>query len=413
MHEAAPQPGGGAVVLGTEARDSAALFSWLLQPLPAAQFFEDHFEQSVCHVARRDADYYAELLSFDDIDRVINQRAVKASSIRLAKADSGLQERPKFMSDGGLDPAKLFSHYADGWSIILSQLDHHVPALGRLCQRLTLAFSSRFQTNIYVTPKSAAGFRAHYDTHDVFVLQVSGSKRWRTYAKRPVTLPLRSQPYQSELVGELGEVDKEWVLAPGDMLYLPRGVLHDAVSLDEPSLHITTGMLGYTWADLLLEAVAKQIMEDAQMRRLLPIGFATTGFARERAAETLQHHLQALVERTSLDGALSPFCRELISSHKRMLRGQLQLISELSDITETTPLRPRPDLLVALETDGEQVIVHVWDKEIGLPSYVEPALRAALTGPSTAQQLPDCVDAAGKLVLVRRLIKEGLLQRAD
>ena len=65
------------------------------------------------------------------------------------------------------------------------------------------------------------------------------------------------------------------------------------------------------------------------------------------------------------------------------------------------------------ETLDEQLLIHVWDKEIALPAFTAPAVRAALTGPTSVGKLPDCMDLAGKLVLARRLIKEGLLQPAD
>jgi lysine-specific demethylase/histidyl-hydroxylase NO66 len=62
-------------------------------------------------------------------------------------------------------------------------------------------------------------------------------------------------------------------LRAGESLYLPRGFLHQAVSTDEISIHITIGLLCYTWWDLLQEIVAGA-REDSRLREALPAGLA-------------------------------------------------------------------------------------------------------------------------------------------
>jgi ribosomal protein L16 Arg81 hydroxylase len=87
------------------------------------------------------------------------------------------------------------------------------------------------QVNAYVTPPQSRGFAAHYDVHDVFVLQVAGRKRW--YVHEPVLVdPLPDQPWdqrKTEVTARAAEPPlMDTVLAPGDALYLPRGFLHSA-----------------------------------------------------------------------------------------------------------------------------------------------------------------------------------------
>ena len=52
------------------------------------------------------------------------------------------------------------------------------PKLAALCRAMEKAFSSHFQANVYLSPPNAQGFGTHFDSHDVFVLQVAGSKIW-------------------------------------------------------------------------------------------------------------------------------------------------------------------------------------------------------------------------------------------
>ena len=103
------------------------------------------------------------------------------------------------------------------------------------------------QANAYYTPAGSQGLPVHHDTHEVISLQVAGSKRWLVY--EPVLeLPLKNQRYRSAL-GEPGEPVLDVTLRAGDTLYLPRGWLHQALTSDEDSLHITVGINVRRWVD--------------------------------------------------------------------------------------------------------------------------------------------------------------------
>ncbi len=95
-------------------------------------------------------------------------------------------------------------------------------------------------------------------------MQVSGAKAWRLYGA-PVETPFRGERFE---LGqhEAGEVTQQFTLNPGDCLYLPRGLMHDAENVgDEPSLHITVGLITKTWADLLLESISELALELARI----------------------------------------------------------------------------------------------------------------------------------------------------
>ena len=161
------------------------------------------------------------------------------------------------------------------------------------------------QANAYLTPARAQGAKYHYDTHDVFVLQILGSKRWTMYGT-PVTLPLRNSDFDAQ-THERGEPTMDFELGPGDMAYIPRGVVHDARSSEELSLHITVGILSYRWADLLLEFVADASLKDPAFRKSLPPGFAREDFDRGLAQEIFDACWSAL-RQTQIAGPSSTLC---------------------------------------------------------------------------------------------------------
>ena len=103
------------------------------------------------------------------------------------------------------------------------------------------------QANAYYTPRGSQGLPVHHDTHEVISLQVAGEKRWLVY--EPVLeLPLKNQRYKSSL-GAPGEPVLDVNLRAGDTMYLPRGWLHQALTSDSDSLHITVGVNVRRWID--------------------------------------------------------------------------------------------------------------------------------------------------------------------
>ncbi len=149
---------------------------------------------------------------------------------------------------GTVDVDRVLAEFEDGATIVLQALHHNWPPVADFCRRLEAALGEPVQANAYFTPRSAQGLAVHHDTHDVFVLQTAGKKHWRVY-EPVVELPLQDQKYSKAKHGEPGEPVEDGVLEAGDTMYLPRGWLHDALTTDSESLHLTIGVKVYTWLD--------------------------------------------------------------------------------------------------------------------------------------------------------------------
>src|SRR5207247_5682120 len=156
---------------------------------------------------------------------------------------------------------------AEGATVVLQALHHNWLPLATFCRALEAELGHPVQANSYYTPRQSQGFAVHHDTHDVFVLQVAGEKRWLVYD--PVfDLPLKHQRWSKEL-GEPGPVVLDVTLRAGDTLYLPRGWLHEALTSDSDSLHITVGVVVYAWMDAL-RAALDECEGDLEFRRSVP-----------------------------------------------------------------------------------------------------------------------------------------------
>jgi Cupin superfamily protein len=218
-------------------------------------------------------DRFAGLLSIAVLDAHL--RTDGARTPRIAMADearhgsAGVPEEEFALPDGRVDLPRLLARFDAGASLVLSQFHETHPPLADFCRGLERLFLHAVQSNIYLTPPAAQGFRTHFDTHDVLVLQIEGRKRWRVWDGERIPRPTRRTPWpgQMEPVGEPNLV----TLEPGDALYIPRGVMHDAAT--EPgsrSLHATIGFMETSWAQAIRSLLDEAELTDAALRESLP-----------------------------------------------------------------------------------------------------------------------------------------------
>ena len=239
----------------------------------------------------------------------------------------------------------------------------------------------------------------HHDTHDVLCLQVEGEKRWLVYP--PVLeLPLKNQKYSPEL-GEPGEPVMDVTMRAGDTLYLPRGWLHQAMTSDTASLHLTVGINVATWRDAVRAAVDEAAEDDVLFRR----GVGADGAAPEGLFEALAARLtpEAVARRQ----------RRSFVEGRRTIRGDaFDQLRALEDLDSETELERRETVIADLDVDDREARLSFEGRKLSLPARVAAELEYVLRvdGPFTAADLPGRLDEESRLVLVRRLVREGLLR---
>ncbi len=383
-------------------------FAWLIDPCSPKEFKGDYYERRLCRIARADRNYYSGLVTWSDLDTVLGCHGATHPEVRLTRGDEDIPKDSYTNRAGRIDARRVSRHFDDGATIIFNQLQRRIPTLGQLCALIGWTFGSRVQTNIYLTPPDAQGFQVHWDTHDVFVLQVSGRKRWTIYDAK-VTLPLKGQAFDSGRDAP-GAATEEFDLEAGSAVYIPRGVFHSARSTDDTSLHITLGLTAFTWAAFLLESVAATALEEQSLRHSLPLGFADGTLSTETMARMVREKLEVLVSclpaadvwrhfRNELSTANGPLFNDVLSSR---VAGQVTLAS--------TVVR-RLGLRVELEERGGACVLGLCGQELEFPRWMEPAVRFVVhTERFEVATLPECLDGDSKVAFVARLIREGLLQ---
>jgi hypothetical protein len=307
--------------------------------------------------------------------------------------------RPAFTKTANVP--RVLEEWQAGATIVLQALHVNWHPLAVFCRLLEGAIGHTVQANSYYTPRGSQGFAVHHDTHDVLVLQVAGEKRWLLYDPL-FELPLKHQRY-SKALGEHGEPVDDFVLRAGDTLYLPRGWLHQAETSDTDSLHLTIGINAYTWLDAAKAALAES-ERDLTFRHGVEPGADEADRLAEQLAAELDPELVAKRRRRTFVQTRRPIRADGLS--------QLRALERLSADTE---LERRETVIADLEESGDGWTLVFEGRELRLPAHAGPELEACYEAdePFRLSELPGDLDAEGRLVLARRLVREGFLRIRD
>jgi len=132
------------------------------------------------------------------------------------------------------------------WTVLVQGLDLHLQAAHELLQRFRFVADARLEDLMASYATDGGGVGPHTDSYDVFLLQAQGRRRWRISRQRDQRLvpglPLK-------ILANFRST-QEWVLEPGDMLYLPPGVAHEGVALGE-CITLSVGFRSPSWQELV------------------------------------------------------------------------------------------------------------------------------------------------------------------
>jgi 50S ribosomal protein L16 3-hydroxylase len=169
------------------------------------------------------------LAARDDVEsRIVIQDAASAKPAHAAKANTPSAERWR-LKHGPFARRALPPLGRRGWTLLVQGVDLHVQAAHELLQRFRWIADARVDDLMVSYASPGGGVGAHIDSYDVFLLQVHGQRRWRV---GPVSDPAFVDGLPVRILQHFAPTE-EWVLGPGDMLYVPPRWGHDGVAQDE------------------------------------------------------------------------------------------------------------------------------------------------------------------------------------
>ncbi|MEV6847799.1 cupin domain-containing protein [Actinoplanes sp. NPDC051411] len=363
---------------------------------------------------------FTDLLSPDAVDELLSRRGLRTPFLRVAQQGKVLPAAG-FTGSGGAGAEigdqvvddKILRLYADGATLVLQGLHRLWPPLIDYARRLGEQLRRPLQVNAYLTPPGSRGFSTHYDTHDVFVLQVDGTKHWRIHE------PVLPDPIEQQAWGGRadevaataeGEPAIDVTLAPGDALYLPRGWLHSAEAQGSRSLHLTIGIRSLT-RYALVEELLQMAARETRLRATLP--YALDPGDPDAIEPELTETVEVLRDwLTSTDPAdVAARLRDRVWPASRP-----EPIAPLAQLDFAERLTPDSEIVVReglrwrlVDEGADDVVLCLVGRTLRFPAYCGPSVRIALSGGS--QRVGDLPldDDGDRLVLARRLLREGLV----
>ncbi|XP_035522974.1 ribosomal oxygenase 2 isoform X2 [Morone saxatilis] len=275
----------------------ASLFQSLIQPMDTEHFFREYWEKKPLHLQRCDpstASYYQSLFQLSDLQCLCSQGLEYYRDVNVVRCING--KKKVLNKEGQVKNSVLQKNFVQNKATIqFHQPQRFKDELWRIQEKLECFFGGLVGSNVYITPQESQGLPAHYDDVEVFILQLEGEKHWLLYSP---TVPLATE-YSVESEDRIGSPTHDIILKAGDLLYFPRGTIHQAstpAGVDH-STHLTLSTYQrMSWGDLLLDIFPSLLSDRSKtevslregMPRSLLLGSSDGPDSRRRLAAVLR-----------------------------------------------------------------------------------------------------------------------------
>ena len=162
----------------------------LVAPLTEAEFLTHFRDRTVAFVPTSGPHRFETLLDWDELNHLIESAHYPIERLSVLR-DSFSVVTSFYLNEGRVDPAAFSSLMDKGASLIFSRLDEYVPRLWRLCHQIAEQTGEQVTAEAVVTSGKGGALPQHYNTEDICVLQIAGSKRWQLFGP-PVVNPVKS-----------------------------------------------------------------------------------------------------------------------------------------------------------------------------------------------------------------------------
>lgn len=388
--------------------------SRVLDPVSLPCFFEEHWEREPLHIARGNNQWFSSLLQIQQLESMLSTQELRYPHVQLSRKLEPVAPEAYTDEAERIVPLRLIEQHRAGATIVVSQAQRLIESLSVFRRHIQSAFGLRCQTNLYLSPPGQQGFNAHYDSHDVFILQVQGSKIFNFY-EGGVQLPYSDERFDPA-VHVAGELTESVLVNAGDTLYIPRGVMHDAVADATTSLHITLGVYALSLRDVLMEMIDVLTAGDQQYRRSLPMagfvpqrGAAATESALDESALEMPPELQAVPLTVSLwQSAVARLADEVALDSAQQCEGLLSKPVQILAVADRVRVKSgRP---LSAQRQGDTVHYRVPGQVLEFKDPLGRALEQLLAAVDI--QLPelDGLDDDQRVALCEPLLQANVIE---
>lgn len=375
----------------------------LLAPVSFSEFLEAFRARKRLHITASDPARAETLLSWQEIETLLSAHALD-DNVKILRDGVGVPRQFYTSNEGKRLNVRAFHDLLpQGVSVLVGDIHRSIPQISQLAAAIERQMGIYTNVNAYLSFSKGGAFKPHWDFMDVLVVQVHGKKQWRIWNAEvpyPVEITNRTK------VSASAAPDQELELAPGDLLFIPRGEPHSAAVSTGRSVHLTIGLLSGTGIDFL-DHLRKAAAEDVLLRMDLPRHSSDEQSAAHEAA--LKRRLHHLIDAASM----SQFLREGDLSRSPALQTAVAETSlQMDDVLRLT-LRRRVPLPDVAPDSGPLPVTIGGEKRRLSPLAIDilrwlfqhdPATLRSLRAELTPHHGPDTIEVA-----INELLRFGFL----
>lgn len=417
-------------------------FSWLLG-ISEKDFFDEFFEKKHIHYSHGSPEYFTKGVpgsippsdwTTEKMKEVVAAKSIHyGTDLNVVRFDKELKKRVSFKTEGIVTLKELTQCMSKGWSVRFLRPHEYIPCNAAFIGMMEKHFQCYCGLNSYWTPANSQGFAPHYDDVDVFLLQIEGEKEWNLYDPLEAVDYLSRHSSEDYVPEQFPKPKHTLVLKAGDVLYMPRGMVHQGRTFAHThSLHITfSANQMNSWADFFLTASRYSIetlsANNVAWRKSVPRQvFSLLGAANDpnfRASADLpvptsvqvarrvklQTHIRQLVaelgvlmtDETNIDFCTDEYAKEGIRKMQPPIPDYCSQMQNSVEIKRNTRVRliSSHACRLVLNVDGEAILYHNGENsvvclagELGMLRFERefaPAIATLLSRGSSSIQVCD------------------------
>jgi ribosomal protein L16 Arg81 hydroxylase len=357
----------------------------LLNPVTSEEFFSKYIFTEPLFV-KGSVDKFASLFTWDSLNRILSYNRHDPMRVHVNKVGATAEELQfthQVQNVRGedilrIDVPALYRLLRAGATLVVDAVNEVDPVIATLSEELGALFlTSRTTTVLFASFGHTPGFAVHWDSRDVYALQVEGEKHWSVYEPSRVA-PLGRGDASIPGCGEPGPLCWEGTMQRGDLLYIPRGWWHEVTSTDSPSLHLNFGFAPLTGVDFMAWLNEELCAEDF-MRKDMP---------RFASPETFEEYSRSLASMIVM--RLQASCiTDFLAAQRTTALPQTHVSLPLGVGPKYASLNPTHSVrlvtpLVNVVGDDSSLVLRGGGRETAIPIWARPLTDRLCSGTSAS-----------------------------
>ena len=361
---------------------------YLISPLSMDEFLSKYWGKRAVLIPGND-EKFKNMFGWNEVNHFLDDSRSSHDGLRLIYEKNPLPHEELNRVDQWLEK---------GASLGINSISAVDAVMKKFSSMLARDLNTGVNINCYVSCPNKQGFDTHYDMHDVFAVHLEGKKTWRVFEPSVQTYPLHSQGnIHTGSVPEDAEPYIEHEMNPGDVLYIPRGHWHDAMSVT-PSIHLAVGPESRSGYEFMTWLAAQMMSNEEFFRKDFPVA-NTQSFGGTHADDALNEHFDSFRERLHemIDAESLPeaFNRYIMSANPVRREHQLPDTWTIKEtITQDTRffIPAEQKALIRYDEETKQATIHIRGhmlQILGIPSLMLKTLFSQQNAKFSGKELLD------------------------